>query len=171
MESFTGNEKERYYGRIEEIWELNYAGERVQMFRVRWAKSIIKEDPYFTTMCIPEAKSKSASANVTTQNEPWLLAKHVVQCFYITGPAKPSRVVVRRGKRSIIGMDGVANEEDFDQYGDPKIEDDDHDEAPYIPRRSRTTLPKTGHPLKRRSHDVGLNYSTTTKKGKKIVKR
>jgi hypothetical protein len=48
----------------------------------------------------------------------------VTQCFFITDPAKPSRVVVRRGKRNIIGMDGVANEEDFDQYGDP-MEDDD----------------------------------------------
>jgi hypothetical protein len=34
-------------------------------------------------------------------------------------PTKPSRVVMRRGKRNIIGMDGIANEEDFDQYGDP----------------------------------------------------
>ena len=68
-------------------------------------------------------------------------------------------------------MDGVANEEDFDQYGDPKMEYDDDDEETYTTRRSRTTLPKSGHPFKRRSHDAGLNYSTSTKKGKKIVKR
>ena len=60
MESYTGNDKDRYYGRIEEIWELSYAGEKVPMFRVRWAKSILKEDRYFTTMVIPEAKSKTA---------------------------------------------------------------------------------------------------------------
>ena len=42
MESYTGNEKDRYYERIEEIWELSYAGEKVPMFRVRWAKSILK---------------------------------------------------------------------------------------------------------------------------------
>ena len=29
MESYTGNDKDRYYGRIEEIWELSYAGEKV----------------------------------------------------------------------------------------------------------------------------------------------
>ena len=82
-------------------------------------------------------------------------------------------MVMRSGKRSIIGTDGVANEQDFDQYGDPKIEDADEDdeETKYSTRRSRTTLP-TGRPFKRRSDDVlGLNYSTATKKGKKIMKR
>ena len=34
-----------------------------------------------------------------------------------------------RGKRKIIGMDGVANEEDYDQYGNPMREDDDDDEV------------------------------------------
>ena len=99
------------------------------------------------------------------------MAKHVAQCFFITDPSRPSRVVVRRGKRNIIGMDGVANEEDFDHYGDPQLEDDDDDDdAPYTTRRTRTTLPKLGLPFTRRSHDAGLNYSTATKKGKKIVK-
>ena len=141
------------------------------MFRVRWAKSVLKEDRYFTTMVIPEAKSKTAGANVTAKNEPWVLASQVDQCFFITDPSKPSRVVVRRGKRNIIGMDGAANEQDFDKYGDPKMEDDDDDEVPHTTRRSRTTLPK-GRPFKRRNQGVpGLNYSTARKKGKKIVKR
>ena len=53
MESYTGDVKKRYYGRIEDIWELDYAGEKVAMFRVRWAKNIETEGKYFTTMCIP----------------------------------------------------------------------------------------------------------------------
>src|SRR3954470_14680632 len=70
-------------------------------------------------------------------------------------------------------MDGVANEQDFYQYGDPKIEDDDdYDAATYITRRKRTTLPKKGSPFERRNIKVpGLNYSTATKKVKNIVKR
>ena len=120
-------------------------------------------------MCIPKAKSKSASANVTAKNEPWVHAKHVTQCFFLTDPSNPSRVVVRRGKRCIVGMDGVTNEEDYDQYGDPMREDDDDDEA-YVKRRSKTTLPKKDHtPWKRKIHDEGLNYSTANKKGKKIT--
>ena len=134
------------------------------MFRVRWAKSVEREDRYFTTMVIPEAaKSKAAGANVAAKNEPWVLATKVDQCFFITDPTKPSRVVVRRGKRNIIGMDGVANEQDFDKYGDPKMEHDDDDEVPYTTRRSRTTLPK-GRPFNRRT-------PFAKKKGKKIVKR
>ena len=172
MVSSIGNEKLRYYGRIEEIWELDYSGEKVPMFRVRWARrsTVMKENKYFTTMVIPEAGSTSSSVNITAQNEPWVLAKHVSQCFFITDPCRPSRVVMRRGKRNIIGM---ADEDDFDMFGDPNIEDDedDDDRAKYTTRRSRTTLPRSGRPFKRSSHDVGLNYATATKKGKKITKR
>ena len=81
---------------------------------------------------------------------------------------------MRRGKRNIIGMDGVANEQDYDQYDDPKIDqDNDEDDATYTKRRSRTTLPKKcACPAKRSNPDVpGLNYSTATKEGKTIVKR
>jgi hypothetical protein len=35
MESYTGDVKLRYYGRIEEIWDLNYSGEKVPMFCVK----------------------------------------------------------------------------------------------------------------------------------------
>ena len=112
----------------------------------------------FTTMTIPDAKS--ATVNVIAKNEPWVHAKHVTQCFFITDPRNPSRVVVRRGKRKIIGMDGVANEQDFDKYGDPKMEHDKDDEVPYTTRRSRTTLPK-GCPFHRRT-------PFAKKKGKKI---
>ena len=115
-------------------------------------------------MVIPESKSKTAGANVTAKNEPWVLASQVDQCFFITDPPKPSRVVMRRGKRKIIGMDGVVNEQDFDKYGDPKMEQDDDDEvSAYTTRRSRTTLPK-GRPFKRRT-------PFTKNKGKKIVNR
>ena len=80
------------------------------------------------------------------------------QCFFITDPSKPSRVVVRRGKRNIIGMDGVTNEQDFDKYGDPKMEDDYTTQDTYT-----TTLPKKGLPFTRKSEGVpGLSYSTTT---------
>ena len=90
MESYTGNDKGRYYGRLEEIWELSYAGEKVPMFRVKWAKSVLKEDWYFTTMVIPEAKSKTAGSNVTAKNEPWVLASQEDQCFLITDLPNPA---------------------------------------------------------------------------------
>lgn len=87
------NVKERFYGRIEEIWELDYCGEKVPMFRVRWAKSVEREDRYFTTMVIPEAaKSKAAGANMAAKNEPWVLATKVDQCFSL--PTRQSLAVL-----------------------------------------------------------------------------
>jgi hypothetical protein len=163
--------QERFFGRIEEIWELNYCGEKVPMFRVRWAKNVEKEGRYFTTMVIPGAKSKNASA----KNEPWVLASQVDQCFFITDPSKPSRVVVRRGKRSILGMEGDANEEDLDKNGDPKIEEefDKHFNMPTTSRvRRKTSLPTKGCPFTRRNLKVaGIKYSAANKKGKTIVKK
>ncbi|KAK1667174.1 hypothetical protein QYE76_055333 [Lolium multiflorum] len=84
----------------------------------RCAKNIRKEDRYITTMFPPEA-NKSKSTNATAQNEPWVLAEHVHKCFFITDPSRPSRVIVRRGKRTIVRMDGVANEEDFERQPHP----------------------------------------------------
>jgi hypothetical protein len=166
------NVNERFFGRIEEIWELNYCGETVPMFRVRWAKKVEKEGRYFTTMVIPDAKSKNASA----KNEPWVLGSQVDQCFFITDPSRPSRVVVRRGKRSIIGMQGDANEEDLDKNGDPKIEEefDRHFDMPTTSKvRRKTSLPSKGCPFTRRNLKVaGIKYSTANnRKGKKIAKR
>jgi hypothetical protein len=65
MLSYANDEatvKERFFRRIEEIWELNYTGEKVPTFCVRWAKSVQKEGRYFTTMIIPDASVKNASA-------------------------------------------------------------------------------------------------------------
>ena len=41
-------------------------------------------------------------------------------------------------------MDGVANEDEFDMFDDPNIDDDqdDDDKATYTTRRIRTTLPR-----------------------------
>jgi hypothetical protein len=140
------------------------------MFRVRWAKSVQKEGRYFTTMVIPDASAKNASA----KNEPWVLASQVDQCFFITDPSKPSRVIVRRGKRSIIRMEGPANEQDLEKNGDPKIKEefDKYFDKPTTAGRRKTTRPTKGCPFTRRNLNIpGLKYSTARKKGKKIAKR
>ena len=48
MEAFTGVVKNRYYGRIENIWDLDLSEEyKMVMFRIRQAKSFVTEDRYF----------------------------------------------------------------------------------------------------------------------------
>ena len=48
MECMTGRDNgatERFYGRVEEIWELDYSGlHNATMFRVRWAKYVEREN-------------------------------------------------------------------------------------------------------------------------------
>ena len=67
----------------------------------------------------------------------------------MTHIARAFRLSESEPKRRSI-HEGVANEQDFDKYGDPKMEHDDDDEVPHTTRRSMTTLPK-GHPFKRRT--------------------
>ena len=67
------------------------------MFRVRWAKSVLKEDRYFTTMVIPEAKSKTAGANVTAKNEPSLLGKSLAAAQVLgLSVARAGALLIRR---------------------------------------------------------------------------
>ena len=85
-------------------------------------------------------------------------------------------MVVRRGKRSIIGMEGDADKQDIDKNDDPKIEEefDKYFDMPttYSKVRRKTTLPAKGCPYTRRNIKVaGLKYSTAMKKGKNIVKK
>ena len=69
---------ERFYGMVEEIWELDYAGMHdATMFPVRWAKDVVRENKYFTTMSITYAKSITVNVNVIAKTEPWVHAKHV----------------------------------------------------------------------------------------------
>ena len=94
MEAMTGNVIERYYRRVEEIWELNYSGlHSATMFRVTWAKNVHRENRHFTIMCIPDSDD-SGTVNTVAKNEPWVHAKHVTQCFFITDPSNPCRVVL-----------------------------------------------------------------------------
>jgi hypothetical protein len=109
MESYTGDVKLRYYRIIEESWELDYSGEKVSMFFVRWAKIVVRVECGFTTMCILETQSKTARVNITMQNEPWVLAKHVDPCFFIIDPSRPSCIFMRRSKMTIIRMDRFDN--------------------------------------------------------------
>ena len=85
FEDEKGTGQKRFYERIEEIWELNYAGlYKKTIFRVRWAKSVEQEQRYFTTMIIPPSSQK-----LTDQNEPWVFAKDVDQCFNRSKKAEP----------------------------------------------------------------------------------
>ena len=70
-----------YYGRIEEIWELNYVKFKVPLFCFRWVnlRTSVKADKEgFTLVDL---------SKVGYADEPFVLAKQVEQIFYIKDPS------------------------------------------------------------------------------------
>ena len=73
------------------------------------------------------------------QSNERVLANQVVQVFYVTDPANKKRHVVLHGKRRIVGVENVVDEEEYNQFdelppfGDGiRIEEEPSEEASYI---------------------------------------
>jgi hypothetical protein len=83
-------------------------------------------------------------------------------------------MIMRRCKRSIVRVDGVVDEDDYNQFDELDTDDEaDHADGNGIPtpadnRKKQTTLPENiDLSYKRRSHSEGLSY--TTKKKRKAI--
>ena len=124
-------------------------------------------------MSLPEAQPAGAKRvkGITAKYAPWVFAKDVSQCFYLTDPSKPRHFVIRRGKRSIIKMNGVDNKDDYDQFGMDPIEEEMYEEQDYTTRRSRTTLTETEPPFLRSCLSAGRMDSSKIKKTQTFVER
>jgi hypothetical protein len=72
-----------YYGKIEEIWELDYIGLTVALFRCRWVtngKRVVSKDKYgYVSVDLRVFGCK---------NEPFVFANDVEQVFYAPDLAK-----------------------------------------------------------------------------------
>ncbi|KAD3336471.1 hypothetical protein E3N88_31990 [Mikania micrantha] len=51
-------------------------------------------------------------------SEPFVLAKQVTQVLFVDDPCKPRYHIVLQGKRRILGVDKVINEDEYDQFDD-----------------------------------------------------
>nr|ABA94306.1 transposon protein, putative, CACTA, En/Spm sub-class [Oryza sativa Japonica Group] len=119
-----------YYGRIEQIWELNYLNFKVPLFRCSWVniRTGVKVDKEgFTLVDL---------AKVGYADEPFILAKQDEQIFYIKDLANKKMHVVRDGKRGIVGVDNVVDEEEYNKnlHVRPHIDldDDPEDKVAYV---------------------------------------
>jgi hypothetical protein len=76
-------ETDTYYGQIEEIWELDYVGLKVALFRCRWVtngKRVVSKDKYgYVSVDLLVFGYK---------NEPFVFANNVEQVFYVPDFAK-----------------------------------------------------------------------------------
>ena len=93
-----------YYGFIEEICELAYNPLKAALFRCQWVRleEINTDSEGFTTVDL----TKSAY-----RDDPFVLARDVMQVFYARDKIKGRLKVVLKGKRKIVGVDGVMDED------------------------------------------------------------
>ncbi|WVZ49426.1 hypothetical protein U9M48_000791 [Paspalum notatum var. saurae] len=122
--------KDTYYGCIEEIWELEYGPYMsIPLFRCQWVKLNrgVMVDPDYGMPTVD-------LDNIRYRDDPFVLAKDVAQVFYVkdmsTIPKKrlskhngqsygePRRHIVLSGKRKIMGIDEVNDEEDYNKLDD-----------------------------------------------------
>jgi hypothetical protein len=97
-------ETDTYYGQIEEIWELDYVGLKVALFRSRWVtngKRAVSKDKYgYVSVDLQVFGYK---------NELFVFANDVEQVFYVLDLAKKNWSVVMPRKR-IVGIENVVEE-------------------------------------------------------------
>ena len=123
-EDSTG-QKNAYYGYIEEIWELNYGNSiEIPVFKCQWVRHPegVEVDDYGFTI-VDHNK-------VGYKDDPWILAQSVAQVFYILDPKDEKKYIVAPGKQRIIGVDGVEDEEEYNQF----------DEVPFFVDTERINL-------------------------------
>jgi hypothetical protein len=96
---------------IEEIWKLDY-GENIwfPMFQCQWVKhpNGVTDDNYGLALV--------DLANVGYKDDPWVLTEHVAQVFYIANPINVKKHIVVSGKQRILGVEGVIDVEDYNQF-------------------------------------------------------
>ncbi|XP_071736185.1 uncharacterized protein [Rutidosis leptorrhynchoides] len=103
--------KKSYYGVIQEIWELDYGDSyTIPLFKCKWVandRGVQVDEDGFTTVNLSTNEYKE---------EPFILAKLVTQVFFIEDPKDPRWHVVQYGKRLIVGVENVVDEDEYEQF-------------------------------------------------------
>ena len=88
-----------YYGYIEEIWEVDYTdrGLKVMLFKCKWVQSnavVVDRRHGFTMVDLKRLLGQ--------KKDPFVLASHVKQVFYVSDPAKTNMSNVLQSKQQIV---------------------------------------------------------------------
>jgi hypothetical protein len=89
----TGQDKNMYYGKIQQIWELDFHGFKIPLFRCNWVdgiKGVVQDKYEFISIDLNHQGYKS---------KPFMLAKHIAQVFYVLGTINKRLKVIIVGKR------------------------------------------------------------------------
>jgi hypothetical protein len=99
-----------YYSQIQEIWELDFHRFKIPLFHCNWVdaiKSVVKDKYEFISIDLNHQGYKL---------EPFVLAKHVAQVFYVPDVINKRLKIVIPEKQWIIRVVNAVNEEKFDQF-------------------------------------------------------
>ena len=99
-----------YYGVIENIWELEYKDFTIPLFQCKWAdnhRAVRVDEHGFTLVDFDR---------VSNDNDPLILASQAKQVFYVIDPSDHKWSVVLPGKRRIVGISDVVDEEEYNQF-------------------------------------------------------
>ncbi|XP_021838106.2 uncharacterized protein [Spinacia oleracea] len=104
-----------YYGRVQDIWELKYGTKlTIGLFWCKWAdnnkRCVKRDDPCgFTLVDLGRLRETE---------EPFILVSQAKKIFYITDAADKKWSIVVPGKRNILGVGDVEDEDEYDAFDD-----------------------------------------------------
>src|SRR3989337_1523144 len=102
-------DKRVYYGTIKEIWELNYVKVKVALFWCTWIPlSQVKVDDY--------RKNCVNRTTMAYRADPFILASDATQIFYAEDPLHKNCHVVMHGKRRVVGVEDVTDEDEYNEF-------------------------------------------------------
>nr|GEV39086.1 hypothetical protein [Tanacetum cinerariifolium] len=112
---------------IQEIWELDYNTFTIPLFKCKWvtnnARGVMVDEKGFTLVDL--------STNGYT-SDPFILTKLATQVFYVKDLSKARWHIILHGKKHILGVENVVDEDEYDQFdelppftnGVPPLDDD-----------------------------------------------
>ena len=102
-------DKRVYYGTIKEIWELDYVKVKVALFRCAWIPlGQVRIDEYRKT-CVNRT-------TMAYHADPFILASDATQIFFVEDPLHKNGHLAMHGKRRVLGVDDVADEDEYDEF-------------------------------------------------------
>ena len=105
------DDKRVYYGTIKEIWELDYVKVKVALFRCAWIPlGQVRIDEYRKT-CVNRT-------TMAYHADPFILASDATQIFFVEDPLHKNGHLAMHGKRRVLGVDDVADEDEYDEFGE-----------------------------------------------------
>jgi hypothetical protein len=106
---------------VKETWELKYGASLViPVFKCKWVKhpeGVQVDDLGYTLVDLNKVGYK---------DEPWILAQTVAQVFYVLDPDGGKHYIVVPGKQRIVGVDGVEDEDEHNQFDEVPFFVDTH---------------------------------------------